>query len=197
VQQTASLAPADRLALIIEGLCQAVARKGGITGLAGPFLILIWTRLRRTATRFTRAALTPSGARSAPNHPPAVIARSGATKQSRRRPKPASPLLPRRRAWLLRLIPETAAGASQLRHFLADPEVATLLAEAPHLQRILRPLCHMLGIRPNQAPPLPPPYAVPAMHLAPPRLPGAAPPPLPFQQRDTLPEPFATPPALA
>jgi hypothetical protein len=58
VSQTAPLAPADRLALIIEGLCQAVARKGGITGLAGPFLILIWTRLRRTVTRFTRAALT-------------------------------------------------------------------------------------------------------------------------------------------
>jgi hypothetical protein len=159
------LPPADRLALIIEGLCQAVARRGGdrrlgLGGLAGPFIILVWLRLRRTAARFAARAARHAALpipRSSQAVPEAVIA-SEAT-QSRRRPNSGSPSpLPRRAAWLLRLVPETAAGASQLHHFLADPEVTALLAAAPRLGRILRPLCHMLGIRPTQAlpPPLPP-----------------------------------------
>jgi hypothetical protein len=203
VQQTASPTPADRLALIIEGLCQAVARRCGLNGLAAPFIILIWTRLRRIATRFTRAALTPAQPGIVPNCPQPVIA-SGA-KQSRGRSKPGSPPpLPRRKAWLLRLVPDTAANASQLRHFLVDPEVAILLATTPRLTRILRPLCHALGIRataipaasirPDQAPPPPLPPAAAPSWPPPPRLPDLVPPPLPFQQRHALPEPLATPP---
>ena len=43
--------PADRFALIIEGLCRVVAAQHA-RGLAGPMIILIWTRLRRAGTRF-------------------------------------------------------------------------------------------------------------------------------------------------
>jgi hypothetical protein len=151
VSHTILPAPADRFAFIIEGLCQAVARSlgGGLAGprLAGPFIILIWSRLRRITARFARHALTLS---RPPAIRPALIA--AAVKPRAKRSNTASfplprPLLPRNRAWLLRLVPETASGASQLRHFLADPEVAALLATAPQLHRILRPLCHMLGIR--------------------------------------------------
>jgi hypothetical protein len=152
------LAPADRLALIIEGLCQAVARRGGVgvgglagSRLAGPLLLLIWSRLRRITARFTRHTLVPFCPQAVPETVPETVI-AAALKPSRRRPQSASPPpLPRRKAWLLRLIPETASGASQLRYFLADPEVASLLAAAPKLQAILRPLCHMLGIRATQA----------------------------------------------
>jgi hypothetical protein len=49
-----------------------------------------------------------------------------------------------------------AAGyASQLNHLLAEPEAAALLAASPQAARILRPLCHLLGIRPASVPPLP------------------------------------------
>jgi hypothetical protein len=206
VTQTASLAPADRLALIIEGLCQAIARRCGLTGLAGPLIILIWTRLRRTAARFTRALLA-EGAGISPSRPQAVMAAPDEARGKPSRARPKSPL-PRRKAWLLRLAPETASAASQFRHFLADPEVAALLADAPHLARILRPLCHALGIRAagpgaagsgaagiraNQAPPPPLPLPDPA---PPARMP-AAPPWLPFRQHHALPEPIATPLALA
>jgi hypothetical protein len=152
VSQTVSPAPAsaipDRFALIIEGICQAVARRGGrLDGIAAPLIVLIWTRLRRLATRFARDAETPP----APSRPAA----KRPARPLRSRPHP----LPRRKAWLLLLVPETASGASQLRHFLADPEVSRLLAAAPHLRRTLRPLCLALGIRLALAlpPPLPPP----------------------------------------
>ena len=130
----ASLPPADRFALIIEGLRQAVARRGGGLGrLPGPLLILIWTRLRRYAARFARYAATPTPSRLARPHP------------ARPRRAGLSPL-PRRKAWLLRLMPETATCASQLSHFLNEPDVASLLQDAPQLGRVLRPLCRMLNI---------------------------------------------------
>jgi hypothetical protein len=182
VSQIASPAPADRLALIIEGLCQAVARRLGLAGLAGPFLLLIWTRLRRIKVRFARRILAPLPISSRPQAVPEAMIASAA-KQSRIRPHSASHPLPRQRAWLLRLVPETASGASQLRYFLADPEVAALLAAAPKLQGILRPLCHMLGIRaagiraasirPGQA--LPSSSQRPDPPLAAPGIPGHAP----------------------
>ncbi|HET9147372.1 MAG TPA: hypothetical protein VFN77_04940 [Acetobacteraceae bacterium] len=197
--QTASPASAmsDRLALIIEGLCGAVARRVGprigFGGIAGPLIILIWSRLRRIATRFTRAATSSP----TPFRPQAIIT-------AKRPPRPRQPrphLLPRRKAWLLRLVPETSAGASQLRHFLADPEIAGLLATAPQLHRALRPLCHMLGIRAAgirlmpatpqaAAAPAPclPRVSPPSAALTPPlparlRLPAIPPPPPPCRER--------------
>ena len=77
---------------------------------------------------------------------------------------PASPKrgrLPARFGWLLRFGSEVACHRSQLEHWLTtNPELGKLLAAAPQAGRILRPLCHMLGI------PLPP-----ALRL-PPRPPG-------------------------
>jgi hypothetical protein len=189
VQQPAPLALADRLALIIEGLCQAIAGRGGRLGsFAGPLIILIWTRLRRIAARFTRAAATL---------PPVGRPARRRTRSPRlRQPSP----LPRRKAWLLRLVPETASAAAQLRHFLTDPEVAALLADAPHLNRILRPLCHALGIRFAQAPcpptsprhdAAPSPRAIPS-HAPPQAAPAAFPPwPVPPRSPCTAPDALA------
>jgi hypothetical protein len=191
VTQSASLAPADRFTLIIEGLCHAVAWRGGILGrVAAPLIILIWSRLRRIATRFAHIATTaPSPARPRPG---------------RLRRSPPLPL-PRRKAWLLRLAPEVASGASQLRHFLADPEVATLLAADPRFGRILRPLCFALGIRAagiraagiRFAQALPPPDAAPSVrpipYVAPEQAPPATAPPAAYPPSTTPPWPDLAP----
>jgi hypothetical protein len=153
--------PADQFDRLIEGLCRAVAARAG-RGLAGPLVILVWSRLRRMALRFASLAerlrrLPPRPAACRPGH-------SG----------PPPPKLPRGSAWLVRLVPEAAASASQLQHLLADPELASLLAAAPPLGRILRPLCRMLGVPPPPHLARPAPRAAAASPLAPGEPPGPA-----------------------
>ena len=61
-------------------------------------------------------------------------------------PRPPNPL-PRKSGWLLKAAYEPwqlNAYRPQLQAFLADPELASLAAEAPQVGRLLRPLCHML-----------------------------------------------------
>ena len=59
-------------------------------------------------------------------------------------------LLPRRFAWLIPLMPhEAATYALQLSAVLAEPEMVTLMRDVPQARRILRPLCHMLGLAPE------------------------------------------------
>jgi hypothetical protein len=143
--------PADRFALIIDGLCRLVAARHA-RGLAGPMVILIWTRLRRAGARFA-TLLARFEAGTLPASAPAR--RRTACRSAALPADPgddglgagnASPRLPRGFGWLLRLAPETACGAGQLRHLLADPEVAALLAAAPRMAQALRPLCRMLGV---------------------------------------------------
>ena len=127
--QAAPKTPAARFARLIAALCEAVAaRVSGPArpGLAGPLVILIWTRLRRMARRVERIAArlgTPSRLRHDGN--PVV---AGALPPPR--PRPATPRrtaappcqrLPRGRAWLVRLAPAAACGAGQLQALLDDP----------------------------------------------------------------------------
>ncbi len=196
MNQIASLAPAERLAYIIENLCQVIGRRSdwrlGLACLPGQLLFQIWKRLRGIAFRFrTRIA------RNAANPVP-IPARL-------RKPRPARPgpsrtrkpdPLPRHYAWLLRLIQETAHGRSQFYDFLADPEMATLLAQDPQLRSILRPLCHILGLRRDQVPSLYPP--IPPKPQPPPSQPPDPQPPdaqpaAPQAEQVALP-PIASPP---
>ncbi len=140
-------APADRFALLIEGLCRALAARSAGGALAGSLIILIWGRLSRMAVRFSRLAARCHAGRLPPRPVRRRPARSG--------PPPAR--LPKNFAWLVRLVPQAAASAAQLQHLLADPEFAALAAAAPQAGRILRPLCRMLGIRPPPGPLTPPP----------------------------------------
>jgi len=151
--------PAARFARLIAALCDAVgARVAGPSrpGLAGPLIILIWTRLRRMADRVTRlAARVEAGKLKPPSRRPAAPRRAT-------RP-PDRVRLPRGGAWLVRLVPASSFGAAQLQALLADPEMAALIAAAPRIGRTLRPLCQMLGVS------LPP-----ALRLPPPAPPAAA-----------------------
>jgi hypothetical protein len=141
---TAAVSPdlAAPLSAIIDGLCRAVAARGAAERRFAPLALLLWGWLRRVARRF---AATAARAHAATPRPSPVRAR---TKSGR-----SSPRLPRGFAWLLRALPETSPFATQLQSFLAEPEVAALLAAAPHLARPLRPLCRMLGLRAVLPPP--------------------------------------------
>ena len=165
-----SLPPAERFALIMDSFCAAVARRGGMKILAAPLIVLIWRRLRRIKLRFIHYAITPPPPpRPGRQRPPAP-------------PKPKPPIaLPRHKAWLLLLVPETAQIAPQLQNFIAQPDVEALLATNPQFARMLRPLCRMLRIplTPALRAPAPLPEAAPAATLTPQPPPQAAEPPSP------------------
>jgi hypothetical protein len=171
VSDFVSLPPAERFILIMKNMMQEMGRGARIKSIAAPLLILIWQRLHRIKFRFIRAATTPQA--------PARPARK------RIRPNPIPLLrLPRGKAWLIRLIPESAGARSQLCHWLNQPDAIALINADPRLGRILRPLCHALKIgarlapsvfaAPEAAPPQPitlgsatpdlPPYDPPAPH---------------------------------
>jgi hypothetical protein len=62
-------------------------------------------------------------------------------------PRPKRPYFPSTRGWLVGAAGFKAANhASQLNHMLATPEAQEFLIAVPRVGRILRPLCHMLGI---------------------------------------------------
>ncbi len=192
MNQIASLAPAERLAYIIESLCQVIGRRSdwrlGLACLPGPLLFQIWKRLRGIAFRFRERI-----ARNAANPIPAPprLRKPRPARPGAARPRKPDPL-PRHYAWLLRLIQETAHGRAQFCDFLADPEMATLLAQDPQLRSILRPLCHILGIRRDQVPSLYPP--IPPKQPTP--QPPEAQPPAPSIP-DEAPPPAAPPAAQA
>jgi hypothetical protein len=136
-----------RLGRILTGLAAVVA----MHFLRNPRLVVLivplWTRLNRAARRFDRLmARLAAGRKLRPARPGRPTARPS----SRRARLPAG------RGWLVAALGYHAAGhASQLDALLAEPETAQLLAAIPGAGRILRPLCHMLGIRPAALPPLP------------------------------------------
>ena len=71
----------------------------------------------------------------------------------RKDPIAAAPRPPRARAWMLtRAGHHAAAQAAQLQHLLEQPETRGFLAEVPRAVRLLRPLAHLLGLRPLPAP---------------------------------------------
>ncbi len=147
--------PTERLAAIIAWLAGCVAEQGSRQRLAGPLVVAIWTRLRRMSARFLALAATPMPpprlARPAPaghDAAPGLASPPPAVRMPR-----CPPAMPYGARWLLRLVPGTAAGLSQLETLLRDPEMEALLAADPRLGRILRTLCWMLGVHPSLAPP--------------------------------------------
>ena len=98
---------------------------------------LLYTRLNRMAARFTalfhrwRTATLPAARPS----------QAG-------RPYTSRPIvrLPAKRGWVNHRIPAAAPCTGQLEALLHEPELARFLAEAPQAGRILRPLCHALGL---------------------------------------------------
>ncbi len=141
----------QRLALIIEALRRIIAARAGRDRAAVPIVLLVWPYLHRLAARFEALARrVRAGGRvvATPRTRPASLAPPSPAPHSLA-PRCRPPRPPRGLAWLIRLAPDAAQLGGQLRHLLADPELASLLAAAPQAGRILRPLCRMLGILPG------------------------------------------------
>ena len=179
--------PAERFASLIAALCAALGTRvtrPGKPGLPGALLIAIWNRLARMAARVTKlAARVEAGTLKPPRKRPAGSRRTPA------KPKPAEIKLPRHFAWLLPLVPGIAFGKGHLQVLLDDPEMQALIAAAPQIGRTLRPLCHMLGLRPPPTLQLPPPAPPPPRKAKAARTPPAGP------SRAEPPRPPRPPPA--
>jgi hypothetical protein len=131
--------------MILEGLYRAVAARSarhGVPGgpLAGSFILLVCRRIR-TAERLVLKLLAQYQAGR-------LYSRVFAPRPAPPAPRAAPELgLPVRFGWLLPMVPTAAAGfASQLRHWLAEPEVQALLAASAQARRVLAPICRMLAI---------------------------------------------------
>ncbi len=153
---------------------------------------LAWAYIGRTARRLenliarwqTNTLPQPRAPRIRPAHP------QDATKPAKLR---LSPRLPRGRAWLaITAGYHTRGRASQLNHLIESPDFKDFLAAAPQAARLLRPLCHILGIAPHLAlPTRPRPPRIPHPK---PRQDPTRPPPTPYRphRRPRLPPPLVS-----
>ena len=170
-------------AAIIRALCMSLgARNTRPDPLPHPMFVAVFYALSGRIRRF--AALV-ARVRAGVDRKPAATPRPARTPVTpvggpvSERPVPERPVLPRRRGWLLPLIPNAPFYASQLRVLLAQPDMAELIALAPTLGRILRPMARMLAVelppslqrppgprrrraRPEKPKPTPPDRALPS-----------------------------------
>jgi hypothetical protein len=146
-------------AVILDGLCRAVAERAVVERGFAPVAILLWGWLRRVSARFSALA-----ARAAAGPVRLRPLRPRLHRDLRASPPHVRPRLPRGFGWLGRAVPRAWPFGGQLAAFLAEPEVVALLAAAPQAARHLRPLCRMLGVRPHPA--LPPPRRAPPAPLS-------------------------------
>jgi len=151
---TSAWALAGRFACFISGLREAMATSAGNNPAVMDLAARLWNRLTEAAERFAAIAAHPavrSPRRPAEPAPVSADAMPANTMPAR----PAAPrrTLPRSHGWLARMAPETVPCGIEFAHLLAQPEMTELLAAAPRLWRVLRPLCRMFGITPHDAPP--------------------------------------------
>ena len=134
-------------AAIIRALCMSLgARNTRPDPLPHPIFVAVFYALSGRIRRF--AALVARVRAGIVRKPAATPRTPVATVEGPAPERPVSerPVLPRRRGWLLPLIPNAPFYASQLRVLLAQPDMAELIALAPTLGRILRPLARMLAV---------------------------------------------------
>ena len=129
---------ATLLTAILTGMRAALAPHVNRDRARTAILLCAWTRIGRAASRF-QALFARWQSNTLPTPRPARAARPTETQQK--------PYFPAGRAWLAGTTDHHVRGhASQLQHLLDHPDMPKFLAAAPQAGRILRPLCHMLGI---------------------------------------------------
>ena len=143
--------PTERFSSLVLALIHILDRHYRNGVLAGPRFFLMFTRLKAIKYAFARLAARIQAGRAFPRR--SETPRKPAETKTPRTKNP----LPQGVAWLIKLVPETAVSASQLRFLLADPEMVALLATAPApLRKPIRSLCRMLGLDPPKVLALPP-----------------------------------------
>jgi len=154
----------DRLTGLITWLADRIAglvdpAGGDRAGLQPRHADTLLARLRHLAARFRAVAGTPIpspkpasgrpfgrpfGRPEGPAEPRFVPTHSFRLVSAD--PPPERSVLPRAWRWLLRLVPQAAAGRAQLEQLLRDPSMQEMLAADPRLGPLLRSLGWMLGV---------------------------------------------------
>ena len=129
---------ATLLTAILTGMRAALAPHVNRDRTRTAILLCAWTRIGRAASRF-QALFTRWQSNTLPTPRPTRAACPAGAQQK--------PYFPAGRAWLAGTTDHHVRGhASQLQHLLDHHDMPAFLAAAPQAGRILRPLCHMLGI---------------------------------------------------
>ena len=174
---TSAWALAGRFARFIGGLREAMAAGAEHNPVLMDLAARLWNRLTEAAERFAAIAAHPvARSRRRPAEPAPHAGRCGARRcgagqcgaglAPRAAPDPAQKPMAGWRGWRRRRCRSASSSPISWR----QPEMTELLATAPRLWRVLRPLCRMFGITPPEAPP-------PAPDTPPRRAPEAAPDP--------------------
>ena len=155
---------AGRFARFIGALREAMAIRAEHNPILMAIAARLWNRLTEAAERFAAIAAHPvarSRRRPAerpptptdapPAGPPPQPRRTLARRTLARRTQPRR-TLPRGQGWLARMAPELVPFGIDFADLLAQPEMTELLATAPRLGRLLRPLCRMFAITPPGSP---------------------------------------------
>jgi hypothetical protein len=158
---TSAWALAGRFARFIGGLREAMAAGAEHNPALMDLAARLWNRLTEAAERFAAIAAHPlARSRRRPAEPAPMPADAAPAKATPTWPPTPRRTLPRTHGWLARMAPETVPSGIEFAYLLGQPEMAELLATAPRLWRVLRPLCRMFGITPSetlpQAPATPP-----------------------------------------
>ena len=151
---------ADRFAWLFDGLCRAVGADARRQRMEAALAWAIWNRVRLLGDRLialaerVRAGRVPRRRSPRSDTSPRLVRSAaqspqGGEGEAREVQKPGSPALtlPREFGWVRRMLPETGQYAGLLRYLLRDPETVALLEKAPEAGRVLRPLCHLLGVQ--------------------------------------------------
>ena len=181
----------DRLAVILTGLCHAIAACGGRRMLGWdrrppdpaivPLIVPIWGRVSRLRQRFAALVARVLAGR---------LPRAPQVGRVRAARVPTAVRLPAAYGWLVRLLPDAAGFGGQVQALLDDPAIGPLLVAAPGAGRVLRPLCRMLAVplpvalggtgeapkmRPRKAPPVAAPATWAELIASKPALPARQP----------------------
>ena len=144
----------ERFAWVFHDMLSGLSLGAKPMRMPGPFCNLLMLRIMKLRARlvhaFNRGPLPPRQPRD-PQTPPRAA-------RAAKPPKPAGPIgpdltegyqLPTFFAWLLRMSPtsEVTRARNCLLALLAEPDLQAMIAANRSLGRILRPLCHILGIK--------------------------------------------------
>jgi hypothetical protein len=133
-----------------------MAPHGDLPLLPGPVWTLLWFRLERIGNRLTRLyERWQQGTLPSPR-PKTTRPKSAQKPTPPQIPEfpvaPGMPLvdaptrLPRGHGWVTRRIPEAGPSAGALHDLLQQADTRTFIEAAPQAARLLRPLCHALGV---------------------------------------------------
>jgi hypothetical protein len=165
---TNALTLTDRFAWLFDGLCKMIGVEAQRRGMEAALAWAVWNRVRVLGERLIALAervragrvpatrtrhRTPLLDRLPPGQARGQASVQGAGEETEKRDKSAAAAsertacLPHEFGWVVRALPRTMQFAGVLNFMLREAEVTALVEQAPQQAgRILRPLCHLLGV---------------------------------------------------